>query len=245
MPTILVLLLVAVLAVLVWLVMLLKTRTGADEMTRVDAALQTLKSELISTQMEGLVSLRESLDSANRLLNERLAEGTETLDRRLELFGEIEKKLTQLEIQARAIQEVGQNIQSLSELLKPPRLRGGLGELLLENLLSQILPNSLYTAQYRFPDGHRVDAVVKLGERLLPIDSKFPLETFQHVLSGEDADQAARNFTRHDVAPVVSGVGAGMQICVADLNADGRPDIAVSGKTGTWVLINEGLGPGG
>jgi hypothetical protein len=31
-----------------------------------------------------------------------------------------------------------------------------------------------------------------------------------------------------------------MQICVADLNADGRLDVAVSGKTGTWVLFNEG-----
>jgi hypothetical protein len=31
-----------------------------------------------------------------------------------------------------------------------------------------------------------------------------------------------------------------MQICVADLNGDGRSDVAVSGKTGTWLLINEG-----
>jgi hypothetical protein len=27
----------------------------------------------------------------------------------------------------------------------------------------------------------------------------------------------------------------------ADFNEDGRIDIAVSGKTGTWVLINEGV----
>lgn len=53
-------------------------------------------------------------------------------------------------------------------------------------------------------------------------------------------DKQAKEFTRHDVAPVGGGVGTGMQICVADLNADGRPDIAVSGKTGTWVLLNEG-----
>jgi len=53
-------------------------------------------------------------------------------------------------------------------------------------------------------------------------------------------DQAAREFTRHTISPPGGGVGTGMQICVEDLNADGRPDIAVSGKTGTWVLFNEG-----
>ncbi|NQT17672.1 MAG: VCBS repeat-containing protein, partial [Planctomycetes bacterium] len=51
---------------------------------------------------------------------------------------------------------------------------------------------------------------------------------------------SAREFTRYPISPVGGGAGAGMQICVADLNGDGRPDIAVSGKTGTWVLLNEG-----
>ncbi len=53
-------------------------------------------------------------------------------------------------------------------------------------------------------------------------------------------DKKAQEFTRHDVAPVGGGVGTGMQICVVDLNADKRLDIAVSGKTGTWVLLNKG-----
>jgi len=30
-----------------------------------------------------------------------------------------------------------------------------------------------------------------------------------------------------------------MQICVADLNGDGRPDIAVAGKSGTYILANQ------
>jgi hypothetical protein len=54
-------------------------------------------------------------------------------------------------------------------------------------------------------------------------------------------DASAREFTRHTISPPGAGVGTGMQICVVDLNADGRPDIAVSGKTGTWVLLNEGV----
>ena len=53
-------------------------------------------------------------------------------------------------------------------------------------------------------------------------------------------DSNTRKFVRHTISPPGLGVGTGMQICVADLNGDSRPDIAVSGKTGTWVLLNKG-----
>jgi hypothetical protein len=53
-------------------------------------------------------------------------------------------------------------------------------------------------------------------------------------------DKAARKFTRHTISAPGEGVGMGMQICVADLNADHRPDIVVAGKTGTWILFNQG-----
>ena len=52
---------------------------------------------------------------------------------------------------------------------------------------------------------------------------------------------AAKQFVRHTIAPPGAGVGTGMQICVAELGGDDRPDIAVSGKTGTWLLINQGI----
>jgi hypothetical protein len=53
-------------------------------------------------------------------------------------------------------------------------------------------------------------------------------------------NNAERKFVRYTISGPGGGVGTGMQIRVADLNGDGRPDIAVSGKSGTWLLINEG-----
>ncbi len=48
-----------------------------------------------------------------------------------------------------------------------------------------------------------------------------------------------QTFTRHSISEA-EGVGTGMQIRTADLNGDGRLDIAVGGKSGTWILWNEG-----
>jgi hypothetical protein len=53
-------------------------------------------------------------------------------------------------------------------------------------------------------------------------------------------DKSAKKFTRHTIAGPEEDIGIGMQIAVADLNADGRPDIVVSGKTGTWIFLNQG-----
>lgn len=52
-----------------------------------------------------------------------------------------------------------------------------------------------------------------------------------------DADK--RTFTK-DVISYDEGVGTGMQIRTADLDDDGRLDIAVAGKTGTYILYNRG-----
>lgn len=43
-----------------------------------------------------------------------------------------------------------------------------------------------------------------------------------------------------DVISFDQGVGTGMQIRVVDVNGDKKPDIAVAGKSGTYVLMNRG-----
>ena len=58
-----------------------------------------------------------------------------------------------------------------------------LGEVVLERLLQDALPRSAYSTQYRFAStGAIVDAIVRSGERLLSVDSKFPLEAYRRLL---------------------------------------------------------------
>lgn len=167
-----------------------KTTLSSNQLPLQDS-LQLIKAELSTAQFESLRSIRESIDRAHTLLNERLAEGTSSMDRRMEVISEIQTTLGQLKVQAENMETVGRNIQTLSELLRPPKVRGGIGETLLENLLYEILPRSLIETQYKFSNGQRVDAAIRVGERLLPIDAKFPLESFQR-LAAEPENLALR-----------------------------------------------------
>lgn len=189
-------LLAAILVALIWLGWRVRQLRSGDNSSRVESVVEALKGELLSRQAESIFALRDSIDSANRIINDRLAEGTSSLDRRMSVLGELENKLGQLTKQASDIEAVGANIQKLSELLRPPKLRGNIGELLLDNILGQILPSHMFHSQYRFDSGLRVDAAVQLGDRLLPIDAKFPIEAFERVSREPDKPDLQKQFSR-------------------------------------------------
>jgi hypothetical protein len=62
--------------------------------------------------------------------------------------------------------------------------------------------------------------------------SHEPMCVFRYTWDG-------KTFERDTIA-FDDGVGTGMQIRVADMDADGKPDLVVAGKTGTYVLFNRG-----
>ena len=75
-------------------------------------------------------------------------------------------------------------LRSLSELFLVPQTRGAVGETVLAELLASWLPRGSFELQYGFRTGARVDAVIRLGSKLVPIDSKFPLEAASRFFAG-------------------------------------------------------------
>jgi len=134
--------------------------------------------------------LREQLMAVQRLVQENLSSTQGQITSRLQesnqIILQIQEKLGVLEITTKNIQDISKDISSLQDILRAPKLRGNIGEYLLEKLLQDVLPKDKYEMQYRFKNGIIVDAVIKLGDRLVPIDSKFPLESFQRLLVAKD-----------------------------------------------------------
>ena len=103
-------------------------------------------------------------------------------------LSEIQQKLGSLENSALQMQKIAQEVTSLNSLLHAPKLRGNFGEYLLYNLLKDTLPPQNFSTQYQFSDGSAVDAVIKLSKHIIPVDSKFPLESFERYLTSTDKE---------------------------------------------------------
>jgi DNA recombination protein RmuC len=145
------------------------------------------QSFLLLQQRMGQVEeqVKKSLDEGNRSVNEKF-------DSSLRVIGDIKKTIGSLEETNKQMLEIGKDIASIQDLLRPPQIRGGLGEMTLKNILSELLPQQNFEEQYRFRNGVIVDAVIKVGSRLIPIDSKFPLESFErYIESSEDKEKTS------------------------------------------------------
>jgi len=125
----------------------------------------------------------QNINQAYENMGKRLENAQEGMGKRLDnaarVVGELQNKLGKLEEANVRLFEVGKDIASLQEILRAPKLRGNLGELFLADLLKQLLPIENFQLQYQFKNREMVDAVVKLGGRLVSVDSKFPLENFK------------------------------------------------------------------
>jgi DNA recombination protein RmuC len=154
-----------------------------------------------------LNALQQRLDAFSQSVAQNLQQSTQSMNTRLDqaarVVGDLREKVGQ-------IHEVGRAAQELVNIMRAPKLRGGMGELFLGDLLAQILPPEHYALQHRFKSGEAVDAVIRIGPRLVPADAKFPFENFKRVIdaSNESERVTARKQFLRDVRKHVDAIAS-------------------------------------
>ena len=146
--------------------------------------------ELRTSNLTALGDLRGELQRTLGATEQQLVTQTGATQRSL---SDLSRQLGVLSEQSQRVGDLAKDIASLQDLLRAPKARGGFGELMLERLLQDCLPASAYEVQFTYRDGSRVDAIVRYGSRIVPIDSKFPSESYTQIAGARDeTDRRAR-----------------------------------------------------
>lgn len=184
MEWLLVLLLVAILALLVYLAF------GKKEEKRDDGQLVMLQNQM--RQMEHSMEQRlgagtdRMFESMRTQFGESQRLATDIRDLVHKQLTEVAKGVAETNASTRQVFTIAEQLQNLEKVLKHQKQRGNLGERVLELTLGNILSPSDYKMQYQFPGGETVDAAIFTKEGIIPIDAKFSLDNYNRVVNETD-----------------------------------------------------------
>lgn len=168
--------------------------------------LQAQVAELARATTASVGELRTEVQRSLGTAEERMGSQAGVTQRALT---DLARQLGQLSERSDRIGELAREIGSLHDLLRLPQPRGGFGELMLERVLADHLPAEAFALQHTFRDGARVDAIVRSGGRIVPIDAKFPVDAFRAIeaASSDEERRSKRRAFLQQVKRHVDAVG--------------------------------------
>ncbi len=141
---------------------------------------------------KGMTELKDGLQ---KQLSEQMGRSNKQMSAQFQasakIIADVTRKLTELDKTNKNVGDIAGELKTLQSVLQNPKQRGVIGEYYLKQILDNVLPAGTFELQYKLGEGLVVDAVIKLDDKLLPLDSKFPLENYNRLLEAKDSDKQA------------------------------------------------------
>ena len=180
-PELIVLLVVGGLIIILLALLLLKSggKKDGEGFIILKEHIKHLQDELRQTTK----NIEHKLTENNRDINENVKFQLTTSQK---LIRDITEKLGEVTEANNQVFSMTEQLSNLEKVLTNQKQRGNWGEGSLELILSNTV-SSFYEMQYRFPDSNIiVDAVIKVKDKVLPVDSKFSLENYQRCIDADN-----------------------------------------------------------
>ncbi len=141
--------------------------------------------------------MAQNLDTVSARLGDNLAEAGR---RTTESLTNLNERLAVIADAKQSLAELSSEVMTLQGVLANKQARGAFGQMRMETIIRDALPQGAYEFQATLSNGKRPDCIIRLPNTPAPlvIDSKFPLEGFEalRVARSEDEAKAARQMIR-------------------------------------------------
>src|SRR5262249_25558860 len=114
--------------------------------TDMQSQMHQLQQDFTARLESNTQTLSSTLSSNLGLINSQVSNTTNAIT-------QVQGNLGRMQESTRQIMDLARDIKSLQNILQSPKMRGGLGEFLLEDLLSQCLQAGSYRIQHSFGRG--------------------------------------------------------------------------------------------
>lgn len=135
--------------------------------------------------------LTKQVEHLNTQVELRLTMMTENVDKKLNAgfekttltFTQVVERLAMIDEAQKKITELSSHVVSLHEILNDKKARGAFGEVQLEMLIKNMLPEKSFSFQYTLANGKRADCILFLPSPTgnIVVDAKFPLENYRQL----------------------------------------------------------------
>ncbi|MDP2587133.1 MAG: DNA recombination protein RmuC [Candidatus Komeilibacteria bacterium] len=140
---------------------------------------------------QSMLMLQNQLNELNKTLDSKLHQSSQVMQQQFSqsanIIRDVTERLTKLDETNKQVVGFADQLKSLQDILKNPKQRGVVGEYYLETLLKNVMPPGSYQMQYDLGEDEKgnkliVDAIVRVKDKIIPIDSKFSLENYNRLV---------------------------------------------------------------